>query len=73
MIAMVKRAPGWERASDMQALALIYQFLGAVNYFAISEPTLTQMFGKRALREMTEEYPLRLRAMVRAGLASPPP
>lgn len=72
LIAMVKRAPGWERASDMQALALIYQFLGAVNYFAISAPTLTQMFGKRAYRDISDEYPGRLRTMVRAGLASPP-
>jgi len=38
----------WSGASRARALAGIYQLLGAVNYFAISRPTLSNMFGRDA-------------------------
>lgn len=72
LIAMVRRVDGWEEASESQALALVYQLLGAVNYFAVSTPTLTQMFGKRQMRALSEEFPVRLRALVQASLGHPP-
>ena len=72
LVAMVRRVEGWEEASDSQALALVYQCLGAVNYFAVSTPTLSQMFGKQKMRALRDEYPVRLRALVRASLDRPP-
>lgn len=72
LIAMVRRVPGWEAASDADALASVYQLLGAINYFAISEPTLVQMFGKREYRRLEEAYPTRLRALIRASISNPP-
>ena len=45
LIAMVRRVPGWEHASQAAALALAYQLLGAINYYAVSGPTLTAIFG----------------------------
>ena len=41
LVAMIRRAPGWESASNEDALASVYQLLGAINYFAVSEPTLS--------------------------------
>ena len=72
LIAMVRRVEGWEGASDSQALALVYQCLGAINYFAVSTPTLTQMFGKQKMKELRDEYPVRLRKLIRASLDEPP-
>ena len=72
LIAMIRRVPGWEAASEADALASVYQLLGAINYFAISEPTLIQMYGKRKYGRLEEAYPARLRALIRASLANPP-
>ena len=72
LVAMIRRAPGWESASSEDALASVYQLLGAINYFAVSEPTLQRMFGKRAYQRLQEVYPNRFRALVRACLANPP-
>ena len=72
LVAMIRRAPGWESASHEDALASVYQLLGAIHYFAISEPTLARMFGKREHRRLEDAYPTRLRVLVRSCLANPP-
>ena len=38
--------------TNAQAFARTYQIMGAVNYFAISDPTLVKMFGEAAYDEM---------------------
>ncbi|MEM7437947.1 MAG: TetR/AcrR family transcriptional regulator [Myxococcota bacterium] len=72
LIALIKRVPGWESASDGQALAAVYQLLGAINYYAISEPTLTRMFGKQVYRTVDEAFPPQLQALIAACLENPP-
>ena len=66
LIALVKANPATTHFSDAQALAAIYQSIGAVNYLIISEPTLSRMYGKRHFDEMKRAYPDALRALVRA-------
>ena len=66
LIAMVKSIPAASRLNDAQALAAVYQLIGAVNYLIISEPTLSRMYGKRHFDEMKRAYPEALRAIVRA-------
>ena len=66
LIAMVKSIPAASHLSDAQALAAVYQLIGAVNYLIISEPTLSSMYGKRHFEEMKRAYPEALRAIVRA-------
>ena len=56
-------------ANRAEALAVAYQLLGAANYFALSQPTLTQIFGKAALRDTREVFEEQLRALVRTRLA----
>jgi AcrR family transcriptional regulator len=75
LVALVKANPATAQLSQAQALAAIYQFLGAVNYLVISEPTLSRMYGKRYYQEMKRAYPETLRALVRAGFlhVSPSP
>ncbi len=70
IIAMVKAVPGWEKASDMQALALAYIWLGAINYHAMSAPTLTGIFGEAQIGEMSKGYPAQLEQLIRSSLAA---
>lgn len=72
LVALLQRVPGWQSASEAEGLAAVYQLLGAINYFAVSEPTLQRMFGKHAYQRLEQVYPERFRALLRACLANPP-
>tara|TARA_R110002110_G_scaffold333755_2_gene544665 strand:+ start:241639 stop:242226 length:588 start_codon:yes stop_codon:yes gene_type:complete len=52
-----------------QALAMVYQLLGAAHYFAVSGPTLTRMFGSRVFKEVSDNYENELRALILTRLA----
>lgn len=71
-VGLVRRVPGWESVSDAEALAAVYQLLGAINYYAMSEPTLTRMYGRAAYAALDEAFPGQLQALVDACLQSPP-
>ena len=64
LIVMVQSVPNWEKASDAEALAIAYQWLGAINYFAISGPTLSGIFGKKRLEELTNVHTLMLERQI---------
>ena len=52
------------------ALALVYQLLGAAHYFAVSQPTLTMIFGAKTLGKARGCYEDELRTLIRSRLAS---
>ncbi len=54
--------------SSAQALALVYQLLGAATYIAVSQPTLAQIVGKQPFAETLETYEGELRRLVHARL-----
>ena len=60
--------PGTAVGSRHVALAVVYQLLGAINYFVISEATLTQMFGAREFAKLKRRYPDELRTLLCARL-----
>jgi len=70
IIAMVKAVPGWEKASDMQALAVAYTWIGAINYHVTSSPTLIGIFGKAQIDELSRVYPAQLEQLIRSSLAA---
>jgi AcrR family transcriptional regulator len=70
LIAMVQAVPNWSDASDAEALALVYQWLGAINYYVISEPTLKGIFGKRASAELQRAFPTQFETLIEASLHS---
>lgn len=72
LVALIRHVPAWNAASDAEALAAAYQLLGAVNYYAISEPTLTRMFGKQAFAALEDAFPAQLRALIDACLERGP-
>ena len=50
------------------ALAVVYQLLGAITYFAVSQPTLTQMFGAKDFAKLRDGYDAELRTLIGARL-----
>jgi AcrR family transcriptional regulator len=61
---VVRKIPG-EKLTRPEALAVVYQLVGAVGYLGVSEPTLSGMFGQRNYRQLTRSYPDQLRSLIR--------
>ncbi len=69
LIKMTKAIPGWETEKEADALALVYQLLGAVNYYAISAPTLQGIFGAKTFNGLQEAFRPQLEAMIDAAVS----
>ena len=72
LIDQVKDVPSWQDAGDAEILAFVYQILGAINYFGISQPTLKGIFGSDFYQRLDEKYPDQLLHLIDAGLAAGP-
>lgn len=70
LIAKVKAIANWKDASDAEALVLVYQWLGTINYFAISEPTLTGIFGKKSHAQLDQAFPGQLERLIEVTVAA---
>lgn len=71
-VVMVKEIPNWHDATDAEALALVYQLLGAINYYAISEPTLVGIFGAQKHKQLKIEFPRQLSALISSAVSNGP-
>ena len=60
--------PNTSLRSRDAALSFVYQILGAVTYFAVSEPTLTRMLGKLEFARLRSRYESELRLLIAARL-----
>ncbi|MEO1777112.1 MAG: TetR family transcriptional regulator, partial [Pseudomonadota bacterium] len=45
LTALVRAAPAWEKVDEAEALAAVYRLIGAIQYFAVSGPTLEGIYG----------------------------
>ena len=70
IIQMVKEVEGLDALSDEQALITAYQWLGAVNYFLISPPTLSGIFGEAALTQMHQDFNVQLFGLIESGITA---
>ena len=66
---MVKKDPSANISSSPRALAFVYQLLGAITYFVVSEPTLTQMYGRKEFSRLRNGYEQELRKLILARLS----
>ena len=66
---MLRAIPAKQHMQQAEALAAVYQLLGAVNYFAISRPTLTGIFGTDAYQDLQAAFPQQLENLIDAVLA----
>ncbi len=72
LIGMVLALPNWNQARPMQALALAYQLLGAINYYAVSGPTLGAIFGEKDAERLAQEFRPQLEALLDSALSQSP-
>lgn len=70
LVATVQACEAGRGLSGGRALALVYQLLGAAHYFAVSQPTLTKIFGTDLLTQAGDNFEGELRQLVRARLAA---
>ena len=70
LLQMVKALPNWQDASEAEAFACIYQLLGAINYFGISQPTLIGIFGADTFATFEQAFPTHLDRLINAALAA---
>ena len=70
LVETARAASPGSKPSRAAALALVYQLLGAAHYFAVSQPTLGNIFGKTTLNRARQQFEAQLRAVVRASLST---
>ncbi|MEL7538845.1 MAG: TetR/AcrR family transcriptional regulator [Pseudomonadota bacterium] len=70
LVDMLLAVPGTNVRSRNTALCVVYQLLGAINYFAVSETTLAQMFGNKSFTAMRDGYEPELRSLIAARLSA---
>lgn len=55
----------WKGASPEEVFAGLYQLIGAIQYFAISTPTLSGMYGDRAKKDLAVRFSQRSSSAVK--------
>ncbi|MEL7481890.1 MAG: TetR/AcrR family transcriptional regulator [Pseudomonadota bacterium] len=70
LVEMVQAVPAWANASEAAALATAYQLLGAINYYAVSGPTLVGIFGDSRVGALDAAFPGQFEALIDAALSS---
>ena len=68
LIVMVQAIEDLQTLSDEEALIFAYQLLGAVNYFLISPPTLSGIFGKDVMQRMSANFSVDLDSLISAKI-----
>ncbi|NRA28937.1 MAG: TetR/AcrR family transcriptional regulator [Parvularculaceae bacterium] len=58
--------PGWSKVSSARVFARLYQLLGAINYYAISQPTLRAILGAEEADAVRSVFSSELRALLEA-------
>ena len=69
LLDLVQNDPRANNISRTRALIIVYQMLGAIHYFLISEPTLAQMFGEKTYASLERGYEAEIKALISARLA----
>lgn len=64
LVTMVERAKAKGHFKEVHGLAFVYQLLGAVQYFLISQPTLRQLYSKAEFDQHREQHFTLLDAML---------
>lgn len=69
-LALLQKIEGLENLPFEEAFALLYQLLGGIEYFTISEVTLRQMYGDGDYEKVRARYPDNLRSQIRRMIDS---
>lgn len=60
--ALAHKTKRWSKASDAELFCWIYQHIGSIQHFAISQTTLRGMYGAEAFNVLKETHQAQLRA-----------
>lgn len=60
LVELGRKNPKWSGESTAEVFDRIYQLVGAVNYWAISGPTLGRMYGPETLKTYADAFPATL-------------
>ncbi|WP_164658070.1 TetR/AcrR family transcriptional regulator [Tropicibacter sp. Alg240-R139] len=64
LMDLAMQTPRWQNASRVEALAGLYQLIGAIQYFAISAPTLSGMYGNAIFDDLESALSADLRQII---------
>ena len=70
LVEITRALPSREPIDEPEALAFVYSMLGAVHYFAVSEPTLAQMFGRQRYVALSRSMKAEIRSLARVRIES---
>ena len=70
LVENARALPTAEPLDEPRAFAFVYSLLGAVHYFAVPEPPLSQMYGQRRYAAIRRQMGVELQALVRARVMS---
>ncbi len=54
LVIMMRSVDTLQNLSDEEALIIVYQMLGAINYFLVSPSTLKAMFGETMFEKINQ-------------------
>ena len=66
LVTLTQQTRRWQGTPEEECLAGLYRLIGAIQYFAISTPALTGMYGERAETDLAAHFADKARAAVRA-------
>jgi hypothetical protein len=70
---LLRRIKGFEDVEFSAAFCMIYQLLGSIEYFAISDATLRRMYDEETYERIRDDFPRELRSQVRRLITSRDP
>jgi len=70
LVSIVRRVPTLKGVSEPALFTFIYQVLGGVEYFIISQTTLTKMYGEETCETYRNHFPIELKKQVRRFFAA---
>ncbi len=70
VVAVLDRVDGLAGMTFSKKFACVYQMLSAIEYFSVSGPTLSRMYGDEEYARISAAYPAELRAQVRRLMAA---
>ena len=70
LVQMLKAVEHWSNVPDQVVLATIMQFLGAINYYAVSGPTLKGIFGNDVYSALDDQFDDQLEQLILAAISS---
>ncbi len=68
LIIMTKSVDTLQNLSDEEALIIVYQMLGAINYFLVSPSTLQAIFGDKMYEEVNQRFTQNLALLIEASI-----